>query len=87
MASKKQLTVFVGGKVRKIKPELDKQALIDTGFFQRNPKAIIVKRPSENTLWKWSDEGIAKAVDGCRVEPDGKCKHGYPSWLLVEGLI
>ena len=27
------------------------------------------------------------AIDGCDVEPDGECEHGYPSWPMVLGLI
>lgn len=27
------------------------------------------------------------AADGCSVEPDGSCQHGYRSPLLVKGLI
>ena len=30
---------------------------------------------------RWMYDGIAEAVDGCRVEPDGYCPHGYPSWF------
>jgi hypothetical protein len=30
---------------------------------------------------------IIKATDGCVVEPDGICPHGYPSWLLYLGYI
>lgn len=43
--------------------------------------------PTINTLMKWSYDGACDAVDGCRVEPDGTCPHGYPSWLLANGLI
>lgn len=25
--------------------------------------------------------------DGCQVEPDAKCKHGFPSILLALGVI
>ena len=25
--------------------------------------------------------------EGCTVEPDGECPHGYPSILLAAGLI
>ena len=28
-----------------------------------------------------------ECADGCIVEPDGACEHGYSSWLLVAGLI
>jgi len=45
------------------------------------------KVPSLRTLEKWMDDGVAKATDGCRVEPDGKCPHGHNSWLMVMGLI
>ena len=45
------------------------------------------KRPSLATMEKWMENGVAKATDGCRVEPDGHCPHGHPSWLLQLGLI
>ena len=45
------------------------------------------KPPSMNTLEKWSEEGVAKSVDGHRVEPDGYSPDGSPSWMLVMGLI
>jgi Zn finger protein HypA/HybF involved in hydrogenase expression len=45
------------------------------------------KRPSINTLEKWSNDGVAKATDGCRVEPDGTCEHGHNSWMKVMGMI
>lgn len=31
--------------------------------------------------------GVCRAADGCRVEPDGECEHGWPSKLLALGLI
>lgn len=45
------------------------------------------KVPRPKTLAKWMADGVAKATDGCRVEPDGTCPHGKPSWLLRLGLI
>ncbi len=45
------------------------------------------KVPSIKTLEKWSNDGVAKATDGCRVEPDGTCPHGKPSWLIKLGFI
>lgn len=45
------------------------------------------KAPSLRTMERWVAEGVAKATDGCRVEPDGHCPHGKPSWLLVVGVI
>jgi len=32
-------------------------------------------------------DGTAEAADGCTVEPDGICYHGFRSPLLVLGLI
>jgi hypothetical protein len=36
--------------------------------------------------WFTEDDGC-EATDGCWVEPDGTCQHGYQSWLVVLGLI
>ena len=32
-------------------------------------------------------DSVAAATDGCPIEPDGICEHGYPSWLLYLGYI
>lgn len=45
------------------------------------------KPPSVATMSKWSDDGVAKAVDGSRIEPDGIAASGAPSWILVMGMI
>lgn len=45
------------------------------------------KPPSVKTLEKWVSNGVAKATDGCRVEPDGNCPHGCPSWFITLGFI
>jgi len=33
------------------------------------------------------DEEMPTATDGCTIEPDGVCEHGYPSWLMYLGYI
>jgi len=43
--------------------------------------------PDIMTLMQWYDAGQAQATDGCRVELDGHCPHGKPSWFIVLGLI
>ena len=43
--------------------------------------------PSPDTLGDWVYDGVAEATDGCRVELDGVCPHGCPSWLLLLGYI
>jgi hypothetical protein len=46
-----------------------------------------VVRPSEDETGTnlWDD--TCYAVDGCLVELDGRCEHGYESWLLMLGMI
>ena len=46
-----------------------------------------MKAPSIKTMTRWMLDGIAKATDGCQVEPDGTCPHGKQSWLIVLGYI
>ncbi len=47
-----------------------------------------VTPPSWDTIAKWEREkGQCKALDGCKVEPDGSCPHGYPSWLAWRGPL
>jgi hypothetical protein len=46
----------------------------------------VFKEPSVASLENWGG-GLAKAVDGAQVEPDGYSPDGAPSWLLVCGLI
>jgi len=43
--------------------------------------------PDMEELEEMAWDGIALATDGCEVEPDGVCQHGYPSWLIELGLI
>ena len=33
------------------------------------------------------EDELTPTLDGCYVEPDGHCPHGYPSWLLYLGMI
>lgn len=44
-------------------------------------------RPSDVELARFATDSIVDATDGCQVEPDGVCEHGYPSWLIQLGLI
>jgi hypothetical protein len=43
--------------------------------------------PTFGTLMDWCFECVAGAIDGCRVEPDGTCPHGYAAWTLAKGLL
>lgn len=46
-------------------------------------------QPSQATIDLWLDNAgpSIKATDGCKVEEDGVCPHGFPSWLLELGMI
>jgi len=43
--------------------------------------------PTIRCLERQMDNGVVETPDGCWVEPDGHCQHGFPSWLLLAGLI
>jgi hypothetical protein len=47
----------------------------------------VMKQPSVTSLMRWSEDGISKSVGGKRIEPDGYDCDGFPSWLLVTGMI
>jgi len=52
------------------------------------PTAIQVeKAPTTNTIGRWYREGYAKTPCGCKVEPDGYCVHGRPSWMIILGWV
>lgn len=47
-----------------------------------------MKQPSHESLVRMSKwDGVCKATDGCLVDHDGHCEHGYMSWLLKLGYI
>jgi hypothetical protein len=85
----KKLYIYRNEKLVTIKPGVTEESLRLDGYFNRHPDAIVCKgcKPSVEKAEQWMENGIAKAVDGCEVEPDGKCEHGAPSWLLVCGCI
>ena len=43
--------------------------------------------PDIDELENWSNDGVCDSVSGESVEPDGHDRYGFPSWLLVLGLI
>jgi hypothetical protein len=44
--------------------------------------------PTDEDIESWiMDMEDTEATDGCAVEPDGTCPHGYPSWLRYMGII
>ncbi len=51
----------------------------------RWPKPTVV--PDTEDMEDMMYDSVCAATDGCIVEPDGTCEHGYPSWLLYWNLI
>lgn len=41
--------------------------------------------PSFRSLQRMVFDGVATTPCRCRVEPDGSCHHGLPSWLILLG--
>ena len=68
----------------KLTAGVDKKA-----YLAKHPEVLEIDAavPSQDTLGDWVYNGVAEATDGCLVEPDGICPHGYPSWLLLLGYI
>lgn len=46
-----------------------------------------INQPSFATLEKWNNDGIVKSLTGKKVEPDGFGPDGFPSWMIVLGII
>jgi hypothetical protein len=45
------------------------------------------EEPDMDTLEEWLMDSGCEATDGCWIEHDGVCPHGYPSWFLYLGVI
>lgn len=41
----------------------------------------------ETSDWDTLNDDVVETADGCSVEPDGACEHGYSSPLVVLGII
>lgn len=43
----------------------------------------------DDMVCHYGNESVVPAVcsEGCKVEPDGRCPHGFPSLFLAMGLI
>ena len=64
-----------------------KQGVTLAMYRERYPSAIKVRKPSVKTMEKWDNDGFCRTLDGCKVEPDGRCSHGFNSWLIELGYI
>lgn len=97
VASKIGITIESGESVEVTKPsDLDNIVRVRTDdgrrilVLARNAHKKLtgfVKEPSMKVLEKWINDSTAKSITGKKVEPDGYDEDGFPSWLLVLGLI
>jgi len=55
-----------------------------TEYLEMNGYLDLEEWCEENLL---ADEAPAMCSEGCIVEPDGRCPHGFPSLPLAAGLI
>jgi len=42
---------------------------------------------SEDEIFSMLADGVCETADGCSVEPDGICPHGYLSPLILMGVM
>ncbi|KKQ56281.1 MAG: hypothetical protein US74_C0016G0005 [Parcubacteria group bacterium GW2011_GWA2_38_13] len=47
----------------------------------------ITDMPTSEQITEWLESDMCPATDGCIVEHDGICSHGYVSWLKYLGLV
>ena len=65
---------------------------IDSGKMKiRNPETgerEVHEVPDLETLRNWTlFDGGAETPDGCWVEPNGTCEHGWKAWPRILGLV
>lgn len=54
---------------------------------EKYPNTFECDYPSDDQIEEWVYDSVCETPCGCRVEPDGHCEHGNPSWLIILGLI
>lgn len=62
------------------------EAVLQDKNRQAKEKAYI-ESLSQEDLEKMMFDGVVECADGCRVEPDGSCLHGYSSPLILLGIL
>lgn len=82
--------VLVKGTKVSVKPIVgyDRGCTINNGIRDyRVSYSSVFKVPSENCIEHAISDGVCSTPAGCRTEPDGYDHYGFPSWLLVMGMI
>lgn len=90
MALTNSFTSIATGRTLKLKQEaFDTLVTVAPNVYRSAAGNLYTSKkvPGIRTLEKYSDDAVAKTPCGCRVEPDGTCGHGVPSWMLIAGVI
>ena len=64
----------------RVKDELEKQFIIEFYAHMKADSTFLDR-------YMFDMETTIEVADGCHVEHDGKCQHGYTSPLRILGLI
>ncbi len=66
-----------------------RQNKVYTKAEQREANELLQEGMLSGESFDWIDGGATPTVcpEGCEVEPDGYCPHGYESVLVMAGLI
>lgn len=54
---------------------------------KRRKEKQYVESLTQDQIEEMMFDGAVECADGCSVEPDGKCPHGYSSPLILLGLL
>lgn len=69
-------------------PGVDRGCVINNGSRDyKIPYTYVFRKPSDNCLMESVSDGVCSTPAGNRVEPDGHDSDGFPSWLLILGMI
>ena len=74
------------GRIVTLKEGVDYEEYVKR-ISEKGYECIKTTKPSVKTMEKWMMDGVIPAIDGCRVEPDGSCPHGYPSKMMAMCII
>jgi hypothetical protein len=64
-----------------------KRLLVGFRTLEQHVKCDLAEVPAQGQLEEWVLDSVCETPDECLVEPDGRCEDGYPSWLMILGLV
>ena len=55
-------------------------------YHHASDEVLLVPIPTLCRVKQWLDDNECEAIDGCTVDSEDTCPHGYPSWLIALGV-